>query len=174
MPSVRNSVHQNSSCFHGICGTKTQPLPPKCCLKKKVTVKPVSCIPGCVCVCVLSVIYFSTDDHHTIVIIPDVMRTHLWIFVWNRTSINVSNCVNQISPLMSFLITELTWSWVFSRSMGAVTVRETTSASPAARTNVLHAPNPDAPSGNSMGIARLSPTSKTYRQKKWKITGIIL
>lgn len=46
--------------------------------------------------------------------------------------------------------------------MGAVTVRDTASARPAARTNVLHAPKPEASSGNSMGIARLSPTSKTY------------
>lgn len=50
--------------------------------------------------------------------------------------------------------------------MGAVTLRDTASASPAERTNVLHAPKPDASSGNSMGIARLSPTSKTYRQIK--------
>lgn len=48
--------------------------------------------------------------------------------------------------------------------MGAVTLRETASASPAARTNVFHTPKPDASSGNSMGIARLSPTSKTYRR----------
>lgn len=67
------------------------------------------------------------------------------------------------------LIVDLTWSWVFSRSMGAVTVRDTASASPAARTNVLHAPKPDTSSGNSMGIARLSPTSKTYRHTKWGI-----
>lgn len=47
--------------------------------------------------------------------------------------------------------------------MGAVTLRETASASPAARANVLHTPKLDACSGNSMGIARLSPTSKTCR-----------
>lgn len=58
---------------------------------------------------------------------------------------------------------ELTWSWVLRRSMGAVTLRETASASPAAKANVLHTAKPDACSGNSMGIARLSPTSKTCR-----------
>lgn len=69
------------------------------------------------------------------------------------------------SPLLIISV-YLTWSWVLRRSMGAVTVRDTASASPAARTNVLHTPKPDASSGNSRGIARLSPTSKTYRQTK--------
>lgn len=48
--------------------------------------------------------------------------------------------------------------------MGAVTVRDTPSAKPAARTNVLQAPNPDVSSGNWIGMARLSPTSKTFKQ----------
>lgn len=65
---------------------------------------------------------------------------------------------------------ELTWSWVLRRSMGAVRVRETASDSPAERTNLFHSPKPVASSGNSMGIARLSPTSKTSEWTKWVIT----
>lgn len=65
---------------------------------------------------------------------------------------------------------ELTWSWVLRRSMGAVRVRETASDSPAERTNLFHSPKPVASSGNSMGIARLSPTSKTSEWTKWVTT----
>lgn len=84
--------------------------------------------------------------------------------------------------LAHFLITreskllwrDVTWSWVLRRSMGAVIVRETASESPDARTNLFHSPKPDASSGNSMGIARLSPTSKTSGWMKWVITLIIV
>lgn len=69
---------------------------------------------------------------------------------------------------------QLTWSWVLRRSMGAVTVRDTASARPAERANVLHIPKPDASSGNSIGKARLSPTSKTYKRTFRRITFLIL
>ena len=45
--------------------------------------------------------------------------------------------------------------------MGAVTVRDMASASPAARTNLRHIPEPDSSSGNSKDRGRLSPTSNT-------------
>lgn len=78
-----------------------------------------------------------------------------------------------IINVAGFLV-ELTWSWVLRRSMGAVIVRETASESPDARTNLFHSPKPGTSSGNSMGIARLSPTSKTSGWMKWVITLIIV
>ena len=58
---------------------------------------------------------------------------------------------------------DLTCSWILRRSIGAVIVRDTASDNPAAKTNLFHMPEPS--SGNSVGMERLSPTSKTCNQK---------
>ena len=85
--------------------------------------------------------------------------------LWNEELYKSIHCLKHLYAVTRWLNILPTWSWVFKRSMGAVTVLDTASASPAARTNLLHIPESGPSSGNSKGIARLSPTSNTYKHE---------
>lgn len=94
---------------------------------------------------------------------PKMLRCKLKICIQNSLCFH-GFCLLSVSCSLKWTALGRTWSWVFSRSMGAVAVLDTASARPDASTNVLQAPKPDISLGNSMGIARLSPTSNTYRR----------